>query len=283
MPHTDSSSHPPLRALARLVMAPDWLGAPLACLSGPNSYLAIQRQDIVERRFQARRVRYFAALTVQAGPFAGLRYHIDQSHGSALDPKLLGTYESELHPALDRFRTQTYDDLVDIGFAEGYYLVGLSQWFPRATAWGFDLSADAHRLCHGLAAINGIAPDRLHLAGEATEAALAPALARRALVVCDCEGCEGGLFAAGRIERWKRADLLIECHDFIEPGVTASIRERLAPTHDIELIGTLDNQLKVSQLPPSIDPGFSADERLRLVNEGRPTAQTWIVAVARAH
>lgn len=270
------------RTILRLLMTPDWPGAPIARIAGPSSFLNSQRQDVLEHRYAARCAAYFSRLTVEAGPFAGMHYPAGAAHGSVLHPKLLGTYESELHPALARMRGQTYDDIVDVGFAEGYYLTGLAKWFPHAAVWGFDLSEEAHRLCIALASANGIQTDRLRLAGEATESALAPALSRRALVICDCEGCESALFSVHRMDRWKRADLIIECHDFIEPGVTAAISGRLAATHHVELVTSIAPELKIVGLPSSLRARFSPAELVRLVGEGRPFPQTWIVATAKS-
>jgi hypothetical protein len=281
MPDTDSLLRAKLRSITRVLMTSDWPGAMLARVSGPHSYLTTQRQAALDHRFHSRCARYFTQLIVESGPFAGLRYPAGESHGSALFPKLLGTYESELHPALACLRSKSYDDIVDVGFAEGYYLVGLAKWFPGARVWGFDLSSEAHRLCSDLAHANVVEHDRIILGNEATEGALAPALARRALVICDCEGCEAGLFSPGRIDRWKRADIIIECHDFIEPGITATISERLSATHHVEIVGTIDSRLKLSLLASRLATAFSPEELARLVSEGRPAAQSWIVATAR--
>ena len=61
----------------------------------------------------------FPDLTVANGPFKGMRYAAAQSVGSALLPKLLGSYESELHGALEEMFVRKYTTVVDIGCAEG--------------------------------------------------------------------------------------------------------------------------------------------------------------------
>jgi hypothetical protein len=43
----------------------------------------------------------FPEPVVSGGPFKGMLYPSAQAYGSALLPKLLGSYESELHPALE--------------------------------------------------------------------------------------------------------------------------------------------------------------------------------------
>jgi hypothetical protein len=62
-------------------------------------------------------------MTVANGPFKGLRYPSVHTFGSALFPKLLGSYESELHPVLGGMMGNGYTTVVDIGCGEGYCAV----------------------------------------------------------------------------------------------------------------------------------------------------------------
>ena len=65
---------------------------------------------------------------VQQGPFRGLQY-IDNSVGSTLPPKLMGTYERELIWVIDEMISTEPDIIIDIGAAEGYYAVGLAMLY----------------------------------------------------------------------------------------------------------------------------------------------------------
>src|ERR1035441_10269867 len=77
-------------------------------------------------RNEGRLVRIAATLVdryganVLNGPFEGMRY-LQASVGSVLSPKLVGSYEAELHPFIERVTSGRYDIVVDIGCAEGYY------------------------------------------------------------------------------------------------------------------------------------------------------------------
>src|SRR5437016_2600251 len=62
---------------------------------------------------------------VQSGPFAGMLY-VNQAVGSAHVPKLLGSYEAELHEIMRSVLTENYATIVDVGCAEGYYAIGLA-------------------------------------------------------------------------------------------------------------------------------------------------------------
>ena len=269
------------RRAVRKLLIHDALWSAMPAALRNRDYLRVQRTAALQDRFAKACKTAFASGIVQAGPFAGMRYPQPASFGSALYPKLIGSYESELHGALRRFCKRAYDGIVDIGFAEGYYLVGLGGLFPRIHLWGFDTSPQAHSLCRGLAHANGIASARLHLHWSAEPVTLRRPMEGRTLVICDCEGFEVELFAQGNEATWERADLIVECHDFIQPKATASVHHLLERTHDIELVSTIEPGLKKALVGEEIRAIFSEDELLRLVNEGRPCRQDWLVASSR--
>jgi hypothetical protein len=64
-------------------------------------------------------------------------YGKDIAEGCAV-PKLLGCYEQELHPALNRAIDTDYGVILNIGCAEGYYPVGLARVLPTAHVIAFD-------------------------------------------------------------------------------------------------------------------------------------------------
>src|SRR3982751_3241860 len=64
--------------------------------------------------------------TVLHGPFAGLRYPADAVQSRHSVPMLLGSYERELHAIVDSVLLDSYNRVVDVGCAEGYYAVGLA-------------------------------------------------------------------------------------------------------------------------------------------------------------
>ncbi len=53
-------------------------------------------------QFQQLQDRLSHDLTVLHGPFVGMKYPGTEAAGSAFIPKLLGSYEKELHPLLER-------------------------------------------------------------------------------------------------------------------------------------------------------------------------------------
>lgn len=55
-----------------------------------------------------------SGLFVQTGPFEGMAYE-SRSAGSAYYPKLLGSYEAELHELIETVAGRHYDDVINTG------------------------------------------------------------------------------------------------------------------------------------------------------------------------
>jgi hypothetical protein len=133
----------------------------------------------------------FSGGIVLSGPFKGLKYPREAA-GSAWAPKLLGTYESELSPIIERIISGGYGFVVDIGAAEGYYYaLGLAKRMPSAEILCFEQAEDARKILARFAAENEVA-SRGEIHGMATRDTLAKALnrGRATVVICDVEGAE---------------------------------------------------------------------------------------------
>jgi hypothetical protein len=74
----------------------------------------------------------FLNRVVRHGLFYGMKYPSLEAAGSTLYPKLLGSYERELHGIMERIVRTDYATVVDIGCAEGYYAAGLALRLPEA-------------------------------------------------------------------------------------------------------------------------------------------------------
>jgi hypothetical protein len=196
-------------------------------------------------------------------------------------PKLCGTYEDELHPVVESILGKPYRRILDIGCARGYYLVGLGKLLRDADLIGVDTDNEARDRCRAMADLNGIEPDRLQL-WETMEPFRWPAtLVEKTLIICDCEGYEDELFDT-EIDIFGKTDLIIECHDFIKPGITAILADRFARTHETQLIRSSSTEEKVSRL--KLDSVYlnqlEGREKQALVSEGRPGTMNWLWLVA---
>jgi hypothetical protein len=74
--------------------------------------------------------------SVVGGPFAGMAL-TPMTQAEHIGPFLLGTYESELHPWLERLIEIEFAQLVDVGAKFGYYAIGLARHLapPPALRW----------------------------------------------------------------------------------------------------------------------------------------------------
>jgi hypothetical protein len=204
-----------------------------------------KRTAVYTRRFVG-----WHGLTVTGGPFAGLTY--PDTEPLSLVPKLLGVYEAELHAAVEDAIRARPDAIVNVGAADGYYAVGLARRCPDARVIAYDVDAGQRALCARVAAANGVDVD---VRGAADRGDLQGA----ALIVMDCEGCERAL-----LDPPPAATIIVELHDFLDPGVGDTIAARFAPTHAVQLIPTAPQ-------PPRRHP----------LSEQRPGPMRWAVMTPR--
>lgn len=183
-------------------------------------------------------------LAVQSGPFRGMQYIPELLSPAelirhALLPKILGSYEAELHAELVRVIERSYGRVVNIGCSEGYYAIGLSLRLPGARIFAFDLDLSACQFCEQMARLNGVA-DRVTIEGECTTERLKTLAAGLTLVVCDCEGCELGLLRPDLVPALTACDLIVELHDCVDPSISRVVPDRFAPTHELTLLTKRD-------------------------------------------
>ena len=168
------------------------------------------------------------------GPFRGMEYSAQALEGRHAVPKLLGSYELELQSIIERVQRTDYDRIIDIGCAEGYYAVGFALT-TRAQIYAFDTEPRERRLCRQMAAANGVA-DRIFLNTWCNAQTLVKVAVGRTFILADCEGYEVDLFDEGTARILSNADLLIEAHDSLVPGASATIQRRFKRSHDAEVI-----------------------------------------------
>ena len=178
-------------------------------------------------------------LRVIDGPFKDMLY-IDEAAGSALLPKLIGSYERELEEVINHILATEYKTVIDVGCAEGYYAVGLGlRLLGAPTIHAFDTSRDAQKLCSKLASVNKVT-DRIIIEGTCDSERLQKTIDGKSLVFCDCEGYEIELLQPSVAPALKSADILVELHDLFKPGITPTILERFQDSHDIQLIDAVE-------------------------------------------
>lgn len=207
---------------------------------------------------------------VPHGPFAGMIYSVRAAEGARL-PRRLGIYEASLAPVIEAIIARGYPLVIDIGAAEGYYAVGLARRMPHSRILARDGNPVALDLCRKLAADNGVG-GRIELGGVMSHADFAICAATDSVVICDIEGAEGDLLDPETAPGLRHADILVEVHEGMRPGLLDLLARRFAPTHDVTRIDRKLDDTPVTgwmeQLPDL--------DRLLLMWEWRASATPWL-------
>lgn len=207
---------------------------------------------------------------VRRGPFRGMRYPRGWSQACHL-PKLLGTYEAELHPVVQSFTARGYRTILNAGCAEGYYAVGLARAMPAAHVVAFDTDPEARQRCTELARLNAVEA-RVEVRGEITHADLQTERDSPTLLLCDIEGAEDALIDPNAAPALRSMDLLVEVHDIFVPGTGERLSARFAPSHDVQRIlgGEHDS--------PALSEVVGRDQLDQLLTrwEGRLSGTYWL-------
>lgn len=189
--------------------------------------------------------------------------------------KMAGAYEFELHEAVEKAIWRRPQVVVNVGCAEGYYAIGLARRLPKARVLAADIKRESLDLCAEYAKRNGVQVSTYE-GFETAEELREVAVSGHALYVFDCEGTEDVLVDPMVVTALQRADLIVECHDFLDDGLSGRIADRLEGTHYVEVVR------------PRL-PDFNRFEFLRnhptlfaalIVLEKRPPNSCWLVAWA---
>jgi hypothetical protein len=209
--------------------------------------------------------------SVLHGPFVGMKYPAASILSRHSVPRLLGSYESELHEAIQTGLGYKYERIIDIGSAEGYYAVGFALK-GQAPVVAFEADPRELGLCKEMARANNV-EDRLTARSLCSPEALSALTSgMRCFVLCDCEGYESELFDETTVEALGRSEVLIEIHgDAYEP-----LLERLSKSHIVQTFIASDRS--ASEYPELSCLGPDAE---LAVCEYRPAGQRWLFARSR--
>jgi hypothetical protein len=171
---------------------------------------------------------------VFAGPFRGMELSPAMIRGRVA-PILLGTYEWELHDAIEVALAKPYKNVINVGCSNGYYAVGFAMRMPEAKIFAYDTDPEAQANCKALAALNGV-EDRVVIGGAFTGAEFEKFAGEETLVFMDVDTAERELLDVERAPVLKNMDVIVELHDCIVPALSTVLPFRFAPTHDVRVI-----------------------------------------------
>ncbi len=206
---------------------------------------------------------------VPDGPFAGMRC-IDVAAGSSILPRLIGSYEAELHDTIRKLVGRGYGRVVNIGCGEGYYAIGLARLLPAAHVFALDPDPVTRSLCQAMAKLNGVA-ERVTVMDKCTPTELQALAPPGTLIFCDCEGHELELLDPVAVPSLSRCDILVEMHDFLRADTSTTLVSRFRPTHTTLVIPQASRDHRAYPILES----FSEYDRMLALCEHRPGATPW--------
>ncbi len=236
--------------------------------------------QIATRYYNARRIDRAVAkkygLQVQKGPFKGMNY-IEIPPYKALPGKLLGFYEVELVPAIQETLARSYDMIINVGSAEGYYTVGYARAFPKATIVAFDIDPRQQGFCRTLAQANNVEA-HIQIRGECTVESLQELVKPNTFIFMDCEGCEFSLLKPDLVPALSGADIIVELHDFGDGSRKQQLKVAFEPTHTVTEIQFVPR--RVSDYPEIQFLGSQQDRELAVMDRDVPS-QSWFYIQAQ--
>lgn len=209
---------------------------------------------------------------VRSGPFKGLKIMpIFSSSDGAICQKLMGWYEEELHPFIERVIASSPDAVLNWGCADGYYSTGFSMRMPSVPSINVDLLQSAIQIALVNAAANGI--QDLHVSADSSTEKLSSTLSSysKPFVFMDIEGDEDKILNLDEVPELNKATILVEMHDCFNPGVTDRVLQRFAHSHQIEKI---EQTVKNPYIPELSFLGD--DDKMMLVSDGRACSMHWL-------
>jgi SAM-dependent methyltransferase len=232
---------------------------------------------------KAELVKISPDLTVKHGVFKGMKYPSKEAAGSMLFPKIIGSYEREIQPLIERLCARPYTEIVDVGCAEGYYAVGLAMRIPTAKVYAFDINEQAIALCKRMAEMNGVA-DRVVTGSFCDpETLMSLPLTGRALVISDCEAYEKKLFTPEVAAFLAPHDVLVEVHDCLDINISSYLRGVFERTHGIEMVQSIDDIKKAQIYDYPEMRAYTLGEKLVLMREWRGSIMEWFCMSPRSH
>jgi hypothetical protein len=165
-----------------------------------------------------------------------MRYPPAAVGSTVIVPKLLGSYELELHSIVAEAVNQRFATIINVGCAEGYYSVGLALKLVEARVHAFDQDPSFRHLCSRMAKLNQV-DERISIHGIATAEELRVLVQNDSvLIICDCEGCELDVLDPAIVSGLVSSSILVELHDFVNPTISKIVMSRFQQTHMIKVM-----------------------------------------------
>ena len=213
---------------------------------------------------------------VKYGPFKGMYFGNARPAADSIFSKLLGSYESELHPVFNRLLKNDYKTIINIGCEDGYYAVGMALRKPGVRLLAFDKDPAAVVHSKELAKMNKV-NQQIEFLSICTEKNILELNKEESmLLVVDCEGDEQYIFTRSTVSQLVNADMVIELHLHIYPELEGYFKGLFAETHFISVVNSMDDHLKTLDYNIQELHGLDYATRRLIVGE-RDIFMQWII------
>lgn len=216
----------------------------------------------------------------KSGIFKDMQY-VDASVCGSLLPKYLGLYEIELVPTFEKLWPLPIGTIIDVGAAEGYYAVGLARRFPSSPVIAFEATEEGRALLQQVVASNGVS-NQVAIRGHCDAAMLKAetgACDRNAphLLVMDVEGAEEDLLSLHGPEDLKNFFILIELHDWVDPGMGDRLQQKFSTSHTSTIIDARRRDFADLTIPHSYLQRLCLSPSLLSFSHERRLPMRWVV------
>ena len=195
--------------------------------------------------------------TILNGPFKGIKYPSIDITELTLAPKISGSYEGHLNPIINEIIKTPYNNIIDIGCAEGYYAVGFAKHLPNTIVHCYDINEYDLAFCKKMADLNNV-HNLTYNNFCSPETLINFDYGQRSLIFCDCEGYELELFNDKVIPALANTNVLVEMHDVCNPIISETLLERFKKSHDVEIINNSNVDYSKLEGMDNITPGERA-------------------------
>lgn len=173
--------------------------------------------------------------TAIAGPFHGLKLGTILRYRRFAHAFMLGTFEREIQPWIERAIELEIPRIVNVGSADGYYAIGMCLRMPEVEMIAFEMDAGRRDKLRYVAELNGVL-ERLDIRGFCEPEDLQAALAEPggpSLVMSDVEGHEEVILDPERVPALRGSYVIVEVHEHFVPGIRAELHRRFEGTHEL--------------------------------------------------
>jgi len=171
---------------------------------------------------------------VFAGPFRGMEL-IDDIMSAIFTPQLLGTYEWEIHDAVEQAISKPYKHIINVGCAYGYYAIGFAMRMPDTIIHAYDIDENCRAQCKKMAKLNGV-EDRVIIGERFNGEDFSKFENEETLVFMDIEGAEQELLDPIQFEHLQKMDVIVKLHDCNIPNLSITIPAKFSTTHMVKIL-----------------------------------------------